>query len=96
MNMMNREIWELEQHQHQVHGVIQMMLPALSSETSLYHYIYIQNLLSSEYINSSIMSRLTAKSQVSYLQSLIIYSDDSILHNGTQMTQMTAQVALLE
>ena len=52
-----------------------MMLPVLSTESLC------KTLLSFEYIDSGIMSRMTANLLVSYLRPSAVYSDDSrVLH----------------
>ena len=68
-----------------------MMLPVLSSEYFVYHYM--QNLLSSEYIDSRIMSRTTAKSTaVDY-----ILGRHQCLHVMVyKVLKTTAQVASFE
>ena len=70
-----------------------MMLPVLSSEN---HNMQ-KNLLSSEYIDSSIRTRTTAKSLVSYLRpsTIYMYLDDSRVvhvHGGDSIDTTCAVV----
>ena len=69
-------------------GVNQMMLPVLSSESFVYHYML--NSLSSEYIHGRIMFRTTAKSIVTTVD-YILGRQQGFASDGILMTRKTAK-----